>query len=368
MIARLFEHGMRVPRYITLVLVPTLLVCLYLWLFASEGYISRASFLIEQDSPAVSGTDVALSLLNLGGGPSRQDALVVDVFLRSRALLAELQQSLDLKGHFSDKERDWLTRMDANVPEEEFLKYFRKHLHTEIDEESQIMLLEFTAYDAEFARRVTEQLVERGEAFVNTINQNLAEEQMAFVGREVEKAAGRMRQATVDMLALQRKNDVLSPERETESVAQILAGLEAELSRQQTQLKALSGYLNPTAPDVVATKQRIDALQAQVAEERARMLGSQKDGFGDIMLAYQDAEVNLRIAGELYKSALTSLETTRLEAVRKAKFLIPIDRPSQPDEPELPRVGYWTFTAFLLLNLVFFVGGLIVATIQDHRE
>ncbi|RZO83899.1 MAG: sugar transporter [Oceanococcus sp.] len=368
MIERFFSPAMRMKRYLALVLGPTALALLYLGLIASDGYVSRASFLIEQDSPSMSGGDMALSLLNLGGGPSRQDTLVVDAFLRSRTLLEQMQSSLDLRGHFSSDERDLFSRMDAEASQEDFLEFYRKHLHTLVDEESQIMTVEFTAHDPEYAHKVVSELVRQGEQFVNKINQSLAEEQLTFITAEVDKAATRLRQATVEMLALQRKNDVLNPQQETAAVAQILAGLEAELTRQQTELKALSGYLNPSAPDIVATKQRIDALQAQVAEERRRMVGEGRDEFSKLMLDYQNAEVNLRIAGELYKSALTSLETTRLDAVRKAKYVIPVDRANVPDSAELPRVGYWTVTVFVLLNLMYFVSGLIVATIQDHRE
>lgn len=368
MIERFFSSAMRIKRYLAMVLGPTAMALLYLALVASDGYVSRASFLIEQDSPSMSGGDMALSLLNLGSGPSRQDTLVVEAYLRSHTLLERIQTALDLRGHFSSGQRALMSRMDIDASREEFLEFYRDQLQITVDEESQIMTVAFTAHDPKFAFDVVEVLVREGEQFVNRINQNLAEEQLNFISKEVDKAAARLRAATIEMLEFQRKNDLLNPQQETEAVAQILASLEAELTRQQTELKALSGYLNPSAPDIVATKQRIDALQAQVAEERRRMVGEGRDEFSKLMLDYQNAEVNLRIAGELYKSALTSLETTRLDAVRKAKYVIPVDRANVPDSAELPRVGYWTVTVFVLLNLMYFVSGLIVATIQDHRE
>lgn len=369
MIERFFSPAMRMQRYGVSVLLPTLLVSLYAGLLASDGYISRASFLIEQETtPSMAGAEVALSLLNLGTGPSRQDTLIIQAFFNSRNLLEQLQQSLDLRAHFSSHERDLVTRLDDDASNDEFLDYYMDHLHTEVDEESKIMTIHFTAYDALFAQHVVAELVSRGEDFVNQVNQRLAEEQLSFVAKEVDKAAKRLRVATSQMLVLQKRNDVLSPEKETEAFATILMELEAELSRQQTALKALSSYLTPTAPDIVAAKQRIEALQNQVAQERQRMVGGAREGYSELMLEYQDAEVNLRLAGELYKSALASLETTRLDAARKAKYLIPIDSPSLPQDPELPRVMYWTATVFVILNLVYFVTGLIVATIQDHRE
>ena len=68
----------------------------------------------------------------------------------------------------------------------------------------------------------------------------------------------------------------------------------------------------------------------------------------DLMLAYQDADVSVRLATEVYKTALATLETTRLDAVRKVKYLISVDKPSLPDSAELPRVTYWTLMYFWL--------------------
>lgn len=359
----------RTSRYLALVAAPTMLVWLYLALVAVNGYVSRAQVMVEgEPNVAAAGAELALGLLNAGGGKSKQDALLVRNFMLSRTMLAHLDEKLDLRGHFSAPGFDVVRRLDAEASTEEFLKFYQRQLHVVVDDESLMVAVEFTAFDPEFAQRVVQQLLKHSEAFVNDISRAFAREQLRFVEDEVDQANERLKAATREMIDLQRQNEVFSPEWETEALAKILGELEGELARERTQLKALQSYLNAAAPEVVAARQRVQALEAQVAQERARLVGKQNTGLNDLMLDYQDAEVNVRLASEIYKTALATLEATRLESVRKVKFLAVMDEASLPDAVEHPRILYWTLTFFLLLNIGYFVVNLIIAAVEDHRE
>lgn len=359
----------RSGRYLLFVVAPAVLAWVYLVLLAADGYISRAQVMVEQDSSiAAAGAELALGLLNVGGGKSKQDALLVENFMRSRTMLEHLDADLDLRGHFSAPRIDVIGRLDGDASAEDFLEYFRNQLDVSIDDESLILSIAFTSFDAEFSREVVRKLIARSEVFVNEVSRQFAREQLSFIEAQVAQANERLKAASREMIELQRSNEVFSPTQETEAVGKILAQLEGELSEQQTQLKALSSYMNPGAPEVVAARQRVQALKEQIAQERGRMVGVKDGGLNDLMLAYQDAETNVRLATEIYKTALASLETTRLDSVRKVKFLASVDAPSLPDSVEHPRVLYWTLTLFIFLNIAYFVMNLIIATVEDHRE
>lgn len=359
----------RMRRYLGIVVGPTLLVLAYLGLIASEGYVSRAQVLVEhENNAALAAAELTLGALSLGGQSSKLDALVVETFMQSRTMLEYLDRELDLRGHFSSPDVDLLSRLPDDASGEEFLEYYRDHLTTYVDEETYVVEVEFVAHDPAFAQQVVEKLVRRAEFFVNDVSQQLAREQLAFVNGEVEKANDRFKKASREMIGLQREYDIFSPEKETEATGTILSALMQELSKQRIEHKALSAYLTPQAAEVRAARARIKALEDQIEQERRTLVGGDGSGLNDTLLAYQDAQLNLTLAGEIYKTALATLESTRLDAARKVKHLVSLSAPSLPDADERPRVAYWTLTAFVLLNLVYFVVGLIVATIEDHRE
>ncbi len=362
--------GSGTRRYLIAVGVPTLLVLVYLSLFAADGYVSRAQVMVEhENSPGLAAAaEMTLGALSLGNSSTRQDALVVQTFMQSRAMLDHLEKELGLRAHYTAGVVDPWGRLSSDASEEEFLDYFRSHLTVDVDDATNVVDVEYVAYDAEFARRVMQTIVRRSETFVNDIGQHLAREQLSFVSGEVAKAHQRVQDASRELILLQRKYDLFSPEKESESTGLILSGLNQELSKQRVELKSLSAYLNARAPEVQAVKARIEAFESQIADEQRKLVGGEGGGLNDALLAYQDAQVNVTLAGEVYKAALGSLEATRLDALRKVKYLIALSAPSLPDEAEHPRIWYWTATIFVFLNLLYFVAGLVIATIEDHRE
>ncbi|MDP9142590.1 MAG: hypothetical protein M3O62_17600 [Pseudomonadota bacterium] len=357
-------------RYLIAVGLPTLLTLFYLALFAADGYVSRAQVMVEHESTPglAAAAEMTLGALSLGSQSTKQDALVVQTFMQSRAMLNYLEKEVGLRAHYSASGVDFWGRLSADASEEDFLEYFRKRLTTDVDDATNVIDVEYVAYDAEFAERVARLIVKRSETFVNEIGQHLAREQLSFVNAEVEKAHQRVQDTSRALILLQRKYDLFSPEKESESTGLILSGLNQELSMQRVELKSLSAYLNPKAPEVRVAQARIEALESQIAGEQRKLVGGDSSGLNDALLAYQDAQVNVTLAGEVYKAALASLETTRLGALRKVKYLVALSEPSAPDEAEHPRIWYWTATIFVFLNLLYFVAGLVIATIEDHRE
>lgn len=357
----------KVLRYALLVVLPTLAVLAYNGLLASDGYVSRAHVMIEHDTP-VPTPELAIGDL-LGSAPSKVDALIVKTFMESRAMLEYLEQELGVRAHFSSEQIDWWSRLPSDASREELLKYYLDHLEVTVDQESFVVEVAFTAYDPEFAQKVADMLVARSETFVNDVSHHLAREQLAFIEGEVERAQQKLKKASRDMVELQRKYEVFSPEKESESAGMVIGGLLQQLAQQQATLKALESYMNPGAQQVVEAQRKIAALKKQIAEQRAELVGSDdEEGLNELMLNYQDAEVNLNVATEVYKSAIGTLEMTRLETARKAKYLVSLSAPSLAEEAYHPRIAYWTLTVFVFLNLAYFVLGLIIATIQDHRE
>jgi capsular polysaccharide transport system permease protein len=359
----------RLGRYAVLVIGPTVLTLLYLAVFAADGYVSRAQVMVEREpSVLAAGAEFAQGLLSVGGGHSRQDAMLVESFMYSRTMLEHLDREMDLRAHLSAPRVDFIRRLPGDASFDDLLDDYRDRLRVKIDDQSLIISVEFVALDPEYSRAVVEKLIARSEVFANEVVRQFAREQLAFAQDQVEQANERLKSASRQLIELQRRNETFSPQLETESVGRIVATLEAELAEQRAQLKAMSAYLNPNAPDMVAVRGRVRALEAQVEQERARLVGSGRPGLNDLLLAYNDAETDVKLATEVYKTALAALEATRMDAVRKARLLVSIDRPSLPDKAEHPRALYWTATMFVLLNLGFFVLGLIVATVEDHRE
>lgn len=357
----------RWPLYSVAVLLPMLLALIYFTAIGTPGYVSRAQLIVERDSTSsVPGIDIGL--FDLSGSASQLDSLLIQTYITSRAMLDYLQQELDLRAHFQSDKLDWWSRLWRSDSQEDFYKYYLRHVSVSVDSDSTVISLEVSAFDPAYTEKVAETIVRRSEEFVNDVGQQAARQQLTYVQSEVEVASKRMRTASDALIKLQRENKIFSPEAESETSSRIVAELQAELAREKTEMKALQAYLNPGASELVTVKKRIEAVEEQLALERKRQVGGSVSGVNDLMLLYQSAQLEVQLASDLYQAALKALEIARLDASRKAKYIVRVAPPSMPDQAELPRTWRNLAAFFIFLNLGYFILTLIVATIKDHRD
>jgi capsular polysaccharide transport system permease protein len=352
-------------RWVYLVGVPFAVLFVYFALWASSGYLSRTQLIVEGDSPPLPNLDVGL--FSLGGTTSKADALLLYEFVRSRTMLATLQQRLDLRAHYGSWGIDFFSRLHGDT-DEALYQYYVNHLDVRVDDDSAVVSVTVLGYEPVFARSLATQIVKVSDEFLNGISHQIARERLDFVQSEITSAHARLEKATSDLIAMQKENEMLSPLAETESSAHIIAQLQASQAELRTQYKALTSYLNPGAPDVVAVQKKISAVEQQIEQERSKQVGGSKEGLNDLVAKYQTAQLEVTLATDIYQAALKTLEATRVDSSRKAKHLVSVSAPSLPDRAEEPQKVKRLFTAFLLLNLAYFVFTLLVAAINDHKD
>ena len=114
-------------------------------------------------------------------------------------------------------------------------------------------------------------------------------------------------------------------------------------------------------------KREIAALEAQIKEESNLLSGGEAISINKIMADYQQLKISNEFALNAYTSALASLEAARTDAARQVQFLVVIASTGTPEEPSHPRTLRGTATTLVLASLLFLVGRLIIATINDHQ-
>jgi len=353
--------------YLGSVVVPLLLYSIYVCLLRSPGYISEAEIVVQSD-PSLGSASIDLGGLFSGPSGAVADALLIQEYIQSLTLLLSLDEQLKLREHYSDKSKDIFSRLSADASREKLLKFYKKRVEVRVDSASYIIHLSVQAYSAGYAQKMTELIVKEADRFVNQISQKIAREQMAFVENEIEKSNQRLTAATAQLIELQKRNEMVSPLTETETLSAIIAGLQGQLASRRAQLSASLGYINPGAPEIVSQRASIAALEKQIEAERAKQVGGKEKGLSDLYLSYQSAETAVKVAGDSYQVGLRALEAARLEASHNAKHLVEVSGASLPDEALVPARLYSVVTAFFLLHLIFFILTLIAAAIRDHRD
>ncbi|WP_066017185.1 hypothetical protein [Endozoicomonas atrinae] len=247
-LARKHLFHRQVGRWFALmVILPWLACALYYIGFASDRFVSEASFMVEKNDGGQSVSGFSLMGITPQAG---NDQRIVETFIQSPDMLNHLQETLNLRQHYVD-EPDWLSQLGSDASYEDFLQYYRDHISVRFNAETGMLNLEVQGFTPAFTQQLAKQVLSRSEAFVNEISHALANEQQAFVQKEVVLAEQRLKVVTAELLAFQSANGLLSATDQGVALSGILNELQAELVRNRTELQTLSSYLNGNSPKVI---------------------------------------------------------------------------------------------------------------------
>lgn len=338
----------------------------YFCLIASDRYVSRAELVVKQADQIKMLPD-ALSMLGIGGS-NHEDILLIQDYLKSPDLIGKLDKELSLKAHYQSHNVDYFSRLSDNVSREEFIQYYRNHLTLRLDDISGVLTIEFQAFDPAYGKRVVDLMLKESEGFINKLGHQVALEQLAFVEKEVNRAYQRVQDEKAKVLDFQNTHHLLSPESTSTARLGVVSQIEGQLAQQQAQLKQLQSYMRDTAPAVISVQARVDALNQQLEQEKARLTGVDKDAMNEVTARYMDVQTQANLAADLYKSGLISLEQTRVEAYRKLKHLLVVSQPTLAEDAEYPRRLYNLATIGVLLCLLYGLSVMGLATLREHQD
>ncbi len=350
--------------------IPWLAAALYLTLFASDRYVSESIVAVRAEGQSVTpgGVD-ALSALFGNSMASREDQYMLRAHILSWDMLRQLDQRLDLRSEYSRPSADFIYSMSEDATQEEFLEYFHSRVEATVDAESGLLIIRTQAFTPELAKAVNEEIVAISERFINESSHRLAREQMAFAENELQKARVQLDDVRTRLTAFQRKHGVLDPTAQAMANSGLTAELQAELARREAELKGLLAYLNDDAPQSQALQAQISGLRTQLDAERLRGLTTDEGKSLNVLVGdYQELLAELEFVQDAYRGALVGLETARIESTRKLKSLVLVQSPALPESAEYPRRAYTLFALLMGLTLLYGIGRLIVATIEDHQE
>jgi len=363
----LFKPGFRQPSLFKTSLVFIALAIAYWGLIASDRYVSEARIVIDRtDMAGVQGTDF-VSLIT--GGNKGNDLMLLREHLRSVDMLNKLDSKLSIRGHYSDKRYDLISRMWFQDSSQEFFhRHFLSRVSVEMDNVAGVLRIRAQAYTPEMAQAIAASLVEEGEGFMNEMAHRLAREQVAFLEKQVTQIGDRVLQARSAVVGYQSAKGLISPEAAIEAIASIVAKLEGQLSELKAKRQAMLGYLSPKAPEIAQLTLQIAALERQSREEQARLASPKGSTLNRTVEEFQRMQMEAEFAQDLYRNALAALEKGRIEATRTLKKVSVLQSPTRPQYPLEPRRIY-NITVFAIS--VFVLAGIIqmlIAIIRDHRD
>ncbi|MBQ3059747.1 MAG: hypothetical protein IJD16_05465 [Desulfovibrio sp.] len=339
------------------------------WLLASDRYVSEGIVIIQNtDQVGVPTMDIS-SLLGGVAGVSRPDQLLLLEHLLSVDMLNKLDKALNLRGHYSNSQWDFASRMwfeDASI--EWFHRHYLRRTEVVFDDFAGVLRIRAQAYTADMARKIAQMLVDEGERYMNEMSHELARVQVDFLDRQVSQAHTEVLKASDALLAFQNQKGLVSPKATVDSIYAIIAKLEGQRTELQTQLASLPRNLDRNHPTRKSLQQSLQAVEKQIAQEHAKLASTSGKPLNSLVEEEQRLQLDLNFKLDVYKTALVGLEKGRMDAARTLKLVSVLQMPTMPEYPWEPRRIYGVMATLVVTMLVLGVVNLLKSVILDHVD
>ena len=351
-----------------LLLIPVAVVTVYSALIASDRYVSEARFMVR-GATSVNLSGLAMMFRAFGIGSVKDDAFAVLDYMQSRDAVSDLSKRLPLAEILNRPEADFWSGYGhfwEKPTLEALYRQYQRYVQISYDTQSGIITLQVQAFRPQDSHAVAEALLQLGEGVVNRMNDRAHADSVAHAEAVLREAESRVIAAQAALSAFRNRELLFDPNSSFGSALQLIGTLTAELSDVQVQIQETRERA-PNSPALNTLETRASALQRQIDERRAEVVGNDKS-IASKMAEYERLVLNRNFADEALQSATGQIEQARQDARRQHIYIETIARSSLPDESTEPRRWRIILTTVLFGMLLYSAAWLLLVGAREHAD
>jgi capsular polysaccharide transport system permease protein len=345
----------RYNLFVLTVVVPCFLSAIYLFLIASDRYVSEAQFIVR--SAAGSGYETAQTMVESRGlSKAKDETFVVGKYIESRDALDWLVKNEDLRSVFSRPEADFLNRFPnffTRDTRESYYKYYKRMVTSDIDESTGISTISVVAFTPEDAHRLSAALLRSAEELINRINERAEKDAVGYADKDVERAHGRVADVERRLQQFRGEAGFVDAQHESTAALQTITRLSTELAQIQTSLQQQQ-VLTPNSPALASLREKAKSYQDEISRRKLAIAGDNVS-IASKMATYDGLMLEKTIA----EKALASAENNRLLAQQSATqqhlYLQTVVEPNMADIPTYPRRILYFLLTLVCASTIFVI-------------
>ena len=265
--ARLFFYGV-VSSFFVMFFIPTIITSIYYGLIVSDQYATEARFALKTGETSV--LDSLAGIAGISASQQTQDSQIIVAYIKSRAMVEDLDAIFDFRKTFARDEVDYFSRFKATDRIEDMVKYWNKRLDAKVESQSGIIAIEVRAFTAEESLALAKKIVDLSESLINRMSERARQASLKQSTEELERAQTKLRAASNAMRNIRNSEGILDAGMVAEAANKITTALKVELSGREQEYSVRSKSMNADSPPM-----RILALQIASLKEQIETINGQ---------------------------------------------------------------------------------------------
>ena len=357
-----------IVSFMLLVVLPICLAVAYFAFFAADRYESEARFVLRSPGRTIS-TQLPNILQAAGIARASDDGYIVREFLESRDAMEVLERQADLKAAYAAGGHDFIWRFPnffTSKTDEGLYRHYQRLMSADFDSTTGVSILKMQAFTPDAARRLATALLEAAESLVNHLNERARQDAIKVANTEVERMKARALTAQAALTAFRERERLVDPSQVTIAVLETINQLSMEFAALSVQINQLEKTTR-NSPQIMPLRSRRSAIEVQIATERHRLAGDAQ-AIAPRIAEYERLMLEREFAAKALLTAMTALETARVEAQRQQVYLEKVAIPAQPDYPTYPWRIVWCLVTLVAGYMTWRMWRTLVKDAVEHAK
>lgn len=330
-------------QLLVFVALPTAFVGYYYGTIATPLYEVR-SIMVVSNAASESEEGLGGILGAVGGSPSNlQEAFMAHEFIRSRAMMDQLEQDLGLTTLYSGPVMDPVHKL-RDIPGIGLSKdkQFSRFVNSAINIQTGMLTLYVRALSPQDAMQISELTIDRVAERVNALSSNLSDERIKRSDAAVTAARAALLDAQASVTHLQISSGEADPQTRIQGVYRTIAQLQADVEVLRSKIAEAKVADQGTSSRTQRLMELEEIQITRIAELRQALVSGQDTYEGralnELLLEYEQAALQVSIAQEALTAALTSqIQVREKAALGRSQFQVVVP-PSPADLPTHPNI------------------------------
>ena len=323
----------------------------YFYGIGRQRYFVRSDIVVRKTGNDDANLDIR-TLLGGGNQSSIEDARYLRTYLESPQVLEDLQKEFDFKKEYLKKFPDFYPGVSNNSSKEKIYNTFRKQISIILNESTGIIRINTLGFSPSVSYKLNNFLINKAETFTNKLNQDIYKEQFIFAKEQVRANAQKLKKASLDLQEFQQINKTLDFQSYGIASSNFINILESELVNLKIKYSDLKRkFIDQNSPEITSVYGQIEDLKLQIAKEKDSLVSENGKNLDKNIAKLSELNAELKFANDLYKASLLAAENTRLDSLKRQRFIAIISNPTIPED----EWQYWRHKGFLITISIIFV-------------
>lgn len=342
---------------------------LYLFFFSQNLYKSDSTFVLKNLNDTSANTNNLMSMMTgMGGNSNIQDIAILEEYLKSRKLFKIIDKKFNLIKFYNSDKTDPLKKIFLDDTFSSYYELYKSNLEITHNEETGLVTLEFYHYDKNQLNEILVFLLNESEKFLNELNKKRALIEMNFISSQLKKKTMELNELERKIILYQNKYKIIDPEIVLKFKLTMLSDLIKRNIENQMELEIIKKNKGTNNNYYKNKKIEFNEISRNIKKIKHELFDKTSSiPLNEEILVFNNLKNEYEFKKEIYIKGLTKMELSKIDTLKRSKYIEIITNPYIPDIVYFPNKFKFILSLIFILSSLYAIISFLTSIIREHK-